>query len=97
MVIEIPDRHVQEAIGNLINTYNALCDYESITRIEYVTERFTIDDFIRQLKGVELPYSNEPSLKIGFEGNPCPDCGCEDGNHASDCQWIKGKGTWRKK
>ena len=32
-------------------------------------------------------------IKIGFDGNPCPDCGCEDGNHACDCQWVVEKGT----
>jgi len=32
---------------------------------------------------------NGTDHRIGFEWNPCPDCGCRDGNHASECEWCK--------
>ena len=60
---------------------------------------------IKEIKSIKVKDSKtgatlfeiDTPIKVVFEGNPCPDCGCQDGNHASDCQWIVDEGTWTKK
>ncbi|KKN38280.1 hypothetical protein LCGC14_0755190, partial [marine sediment metagenome] len=44
--------------------------------------RDPIGDMLERRDG---PYQASRDSKVGFPGNPCPDCGCQDGNHAATC------------